>query len=119
MRCCTPNHRRGRPAQGMMLLPWLGVLAVLAILGAVLLPMLIRETDVNVASQESTTLKGFGNALQSAILRYGYIPAHTNWATVVAAETGVDLASVTNNARRQPRILLIDTNGWFSTVSLP
>jgi type II secretory pathway pseudopilin PulG len=104
---------------GMMLLPWLGVLAVLAILGTVLFPMLLRETDVTVAGQETASLKTFGDSLRSAIVRNGYIPAHTNWTAVVAAEAGLDVAKVATNARRQPRILLIDTNGWFSTVPLP
>src|ERR1700752_3148508 len=95
------GHRR-RSAKGVMLRPWLGVLAVLAIAGALLLPMLVRETDVSVALQESATLKTFGNALQSAILRNGYIPAHTNWAAVVATEAGVDMMTVATNSRYQP-----------------
>ena len=64
-------------------------------------------------------MKTIGNALQSAILRNAYIPAQTNWAAVAAAEAGVDIATVASNVRRQPRILLLDTNGWFSSVSLP
>ena len=103
----------------MALLFWIGVLAVLTILTTLVLPTLIREIDFRVARDESAALKTFGNALQSAARRNGYIPAETGWAETVAAEAGSAIASVATNPRRQPRLLLIDTNGWFNTVSLP
>lgn len=109
------GHRRREAAS---LLVWIAVLAVIAILLAFMLPALIRETDRRVAQEETAVLKTFGNALQAAIKRQGYIPAHTNWAEMVAAEAGFNLAAVTTNPRRQPRLLLIDTNGWFHWVSL-
>lgn len=95
------------------------MLAVLAILTVWLLPALIREIDFRVARDESATLKTLGNALQSAAQRHGYIPAETGWAETVAAEAGLAITSVATNPRRQARLLLIDTNGWFNNVSLP
>lgn len=104
---------------GLALLYWIAVLAVLAILLAWLLPTLIREVDVRVARDETVTLKTLSGALQRAIQRHGYIPAETNWAETVATEAGLSLTAVATNPRRQPRLLLIDTNGWFNQITLP
>jgi len=110
--------QRGPRCQGTALLPWVGVLAVLAILFTFLLPALIREIDFRVARDESAALKSFGNALQSATQRHGCIPSQTNWAQMVAAETGLELGLVTINRRHQQRILLIDSSGWFTNAAL-
>jgi len=86
----------------------IGVLAVLAVLAAAVVPTLIRQMDRIAGEQESTALKSLGDALQQSILRKRYVPSATDWATNIAVELGVDIANVTTNARRQPRFLLID-----------
>jgi hypothetical protein len=111
----SPAFRRREAAS---LLVWIAVLAATALLLAFIVPILIREVDYRVARKETAVLKTFGNALQTAIKRQGYIPDETNWVEMVAAEAGFDLAAVATNPRRQPRHLLIDTNGWFNEVSL-
>ena len=95
----------------------IGVLAVIAILAAVLLPALIKETDKAVADQESVTLQAFNDALQRTILRTRTIPSETNWAAVVAGELGMATSDVLTNSRHWPRVFLIDTNGWFANVA--
>ena len=90
------------------LIELIGVLAVMAILAAVLAPALLRQMDKMAGDQESAALKSFGDALQASILRSRTIPSHTNWASTVATELGVDVASVTNSPRRQARFFLID-----------
>ncbi len=114
-----PQRTGDQDRQGVALLPWLAVIAVIGILAAVLLPGLIRDIDFRVAREEEATLKGLGEALRSAIQRHAYIPSQDNWAEVVATEGGMALSSTVANARRLPRLLLIDTNGWFGRVSLP
>jgi type II secretory pathway pseudopilin PulG len=92
----------------MTLIGLIGVMAVLAILGAVLVPALIRMMDRIAGDRESASLKALADSLESSILRNRYIPSHTNWAQVVATERGVNLTDVTTNLRRQPRVFLID-----------
>ena len=103
------------------LLEMIAVLAVIAILAAVLIPALIKETDKLVADQESASLQSLAAALQNNIVRTRRIPADgsgPDWATNIAAEAGLNLAAVTSNFRRQPRIFLIYTLG-FGTLTLP
>lgn len=109
--------RQNRSA--IALLVWIGVLAVLAILAAIVLSALIRETDYRVARDESTTLAVLGNAFQDSVKRNAYIPAATNWAQAIAAEAAMPVAGITNNPRHQPRLLLVDTGGWFTNTTLP
>lgn len=104
----TIPPRPSRHRQAMSLLEMIGVLAVIAILAATLLPALIRQIDKLASDQESASLKAIGDALESAILRQRHVPSHTNWAPFVAAELGADITGVTNNARRKPRFFLID-----------
>src|SRR5437870_3920295 len=90
------------------LIELIGVVAVIAILAAAMVPALIRQMDKIAGDQESAALKSFSDALQQSIMRNRYIPTYTNWASTVATELGVDVSNVTTNARRQPRFFLID-----------
>src|SRR5437867_7195065 len=105
----TPLLRSPAYGRAFSLIELIGVLAVMAILAAVLVPSLIRQMDRIAGEQESAALKSFGDALQQSILRKRYIPSASDWATNIAAELGADVANVnTNQARRQPRFFLID-----------
>ena len=104
----------------MTLIEVIAVLAIVAVLASLVLPALIKQTDNVVATQETATLQSFGNAFQNTITRNRRIPgvAGNDWSTNIANELGMHLADVTNNIRRQPRIFLIDTNG-FGDLTLP
>jgi hypothetical protein len=93
---------------GLTLIGLLGVMAVLTILAAVLVPSAIRKLDQIAGDKEVAMLKSLSVALERSIMRRRVIPAHADWAQVVAAELGVNVAAVTENLRRQPRVLLID-----------
>jgi hypothetical protein len=84
-----------------------------------LLPALIREIDFRVARDESATLKTLGDALKSAVQRHSYIPSETNWTQTVAPEAGLAVSAVATNPRGRPRLLLVDTSGWFTNIALP
>lgn len=92
----------------MTLIEMIGVLAVLAILAAVLLPALIREADKLAADTESANLQAYSDALQQSIERYRYIPGESDWATNIASQLGVSTYLVATNARHQARIFVID-----------
>src|SRR2546430_14061204 len=97
----APMHRekRRRSPQAMTLVECIGVLAIMAVLAGLMLPAMIRHLDGIASEQETAILKKLGVALQDSIRRNHYIPAYTNWASVVATEAAMDIGTVTNNAR--------------------
>src|SRR5207245_1430464 len=104
-----PLDRNGRnTARGWTLIELIGVLAVIAILLAVLLPALIRELDKLAADQESAVLKSLSDGLQQSAMRNRYIPSQADWASAGAAQVGMNVSDVSTNARRQPRFFIID-----------
>jgi type II secretory pathway pseudopilin PulG len=85
-----------------------GILAVLAILATIILSTTTQRLDIAAANLESTSLANCATALQNNILRNRYIPGPSDWATNIATELGVNVSSVTTNARNNPRCFLID-----------
>src|SRR5262249_49393499 len=106
--------------RAMTLIELIGVLAVLAILAAFLVPALIRQADKIEGDKESASLKSFGDALQTSITRNRYVPSYTNWDSTVASELGVDIATVrTNQARKLRRVFLVDPSLNINGGGLP
>src|SRR5438309_7273336 len=95
----TPLLRSPASGRAFSLIELIGVLAVIAILAAVLAPSLIRQMDRIAGEQESAALKSLSDALQQSVLRKRYIPGASDWATNIATELGVEVASVTANSR--------------------
>src|ERR1043166_1603580 len=89
------------------LIELMGAVAVIALLAASLVPALIRQMDRIAGEQESIALKSFGDALKQSIKRNAYIPSDADWASTVATESGVAVANVSTNGRKQPRFFLI------------
>jgi prepilin-type N-terminal cleavage/methylation domain-containing protein len=114
---CTKGQVPGTD-RAMTLIEVIGVMAVLAMLAAILLPAFIKQIDKAVADQESASLASFGDALQRSVSRNRQIPSTGTWAATVAAELGLDVTSVLNTVRRQPRVFLVENN-WFGLNSTP
>lgn len=103
----------------MTLIEVICIVAIIGIFAVVLLRALIREIDYDVSREERGLLRSFNEGLKLGIQRNSLIPSQNEWAGLVGSQTGVDVANVAQNRRHQPRVLLIDTNGWLNTVSLP
>src|ERR1044071_6036263 len=108
-----------RNSLAFSLIEMIGVLAVIAILAAVLVPAWLQQSDKVAGDQESAVLKSLGDALQQSIMRQRYIPSDADWAQAVATELGVDPAGVTTGQRRQPRLFLIDPALSIAGSGLP
>ena len=93
---------------GFSLIEMIGLVAILAILATVIISTTPRRLDIAAANLENTNLVNYAAALQNNILRSRYIPGTNDWATAIAAELGVNVSSVTSNARNIPRYFLID-----------
>src|ERR1051326_1431853 len=62
-----PLLRRSASGRAFSLIELIGVLAVIAILAAALVPALIRQMDRIAGEQESAALKSFSDSLQQSI----------------------------------------------------
>lgn len=108
-------NQRGHPAAAAFtLIEMIGVLAVIAIVAALTVTAALRHLDRVASEQELARLQALGDALQKSILRNRYIPTYTNWATVIATQTGLAPGAVTSNIRNRPRVFLVDSGGWLS-----
>jgi prepilin-type N-terminal cleavage/methylation domain-containing protein len=90
------------------LLEFILVLAVVAILAAALAPSFIKHLDRLADEEEAAALRALADGFKQSVSTRKYVPDANGWATNVAAQLGMQLGDVTANARRQPRIFLID-----------
>jgi type II secretory pathway pseudopilin PulG len=108
---------------GFTLIEIVGLLAVTAILAALLLPALIKETDKYTADKEITTLRSFGDAFQRYVTVSRTIPDDTYWYSAVASQLGFSPNDVLYNIRQQShqrsRVFLIDPSMQLGLPASP
>src|ERR1039458_8813301 len=108
----TPNASR----RGFTLLELVGVLAVMAILAAVLVPVAVKRLDTSAWSTETASLSAMADALKLYIVRSNSIPDQTQWATAISGQLGLAPNQITTTPRKYSRAYLIDTDGWLGTA---
>src|ERR1017187_9741650 len=102
----TPNAS----GRGFTLLELVGVLAVMAILAAVMVPVAVKRLDNSAWSTETASLSPMAGALKLYILRNNAIPDESRWATNIGSQLGLASSSITNTPRNYSRAYLIDTD---------
>ncbi|MGC8886952.1 MAG: hypothetical protein ACP5MG_07330 [Verrucomicrobiia bacterium] len=109
----------GRSSSAFSLIEMIGVLAVIAIAAAILLPNMIKRIDTAAADAEGQTLKSMSDYLKLYIKRNWSIPSHTNWADAIALQIGWEKGAVLTNSRGIARAFLIDPNFRINGYQLP
>ncbi len=104
---------------GFSLVEMVGVLAIIALLAAALVPVVMKQMDQAALTKETADLRVMSAALQSSILATKTIPTYTNWAPAVSSFAAMSLASVTNTSRGYARAFLIDPNLQIGGAGLP
>ncbi len=96
--------------KGFTLIEMIGILAAIAILAALLLPALTKQSDKIMADFETATLQSLGDALQRSVLRNRYIPGTNDWASAIGTEMSLDISEVVTNSRGLIRYFVVDPN---------
>lgn len=100
----------------------IGLLAVLAILAAALVPALMQDIEEKVRRQEAEALSIISGGLRQWIINQRQIPAPGTALSNVAAQVGWPASQVLTNVRGQPRRMLVDPGlqvGTNSAATLP
>ena len=114
----NPNRSATRLQPGFTLIEFIGVMAVMAILASMLVPVVVNEAETAAINAETIDLNSMNTALTAEIVHTAQIPGATNWAATVAGWLMLPTANVSTNARGYGRVYLYDTNG-LGPLTLP
>jgi len=98
---------------GFTAIELIGVLSVIAVLAAAIMPNVIRKIDRAMSERETSDLAVMANGLVQTIKRDKIIPATNSVATAMAKYLDLSLSQVKTNSRGFARAILVDPN--FST----
>ena len=113
MKTEEPNSFSRIPAcQGFALVEFLGVLAIITIIAALVVPKVFKRLDRGAWSKEVNDMSAISNALTLQILRDYSIPTDTNWGRAVANWTIRSASQVLTNNRGYARLFFYDQGGW-------
>lgn len=104
----TRGHGLRRGGRAFTLLELIGVLAVIAITLAIVMPPIIQRLKLAAAERESETLQRLAGGFNGHVLRNKKVPNETQWAEAIATELGLQTGEVKVNPRRVERVFLID-----------
>src|SRR5436309_1880954 len=115
MRLIALTGRRQR-SQGLSLIEFVGVVAVIAILVVALIGATSKRIDQGAWTKEVNDLAAISNALVLQILRSNTVPNQTTWAGAVANWTMRPVSQIATNNRGYARLFFYDQGGWMTNA---
>jgi len=105
------NRNRCRfPRTAFTAIELIGVLAVISLLAAAILPQVIRKIDRAAWQRETSDLTAMANGLVQSIKTTKQIPASNTIAQAIANYSSLAISQVTNTPRKLGRVVMVDTN---------
>src|SRR5436190_16060453 len=104
---------------GFTVIELIGVLTILALLAAAVIPSVIRRIDQAARTRETSDLSAIADAYTRYILRDKIVPDLTTWASSVANYMSLPVSAITNTPRGYARAFLIDPDLRINGNSLP
>lgn len=95
------------------LIEMIGVLAIIAILAAAIVPRVVKRIDLAAYDAESTSLNSMSSALLQYVTRSNTIPNSNTWAQAISSELGLSQGNVLTTPRKWSRAYVIDAGGWL------
>lgn len=109
----TAKHRRA-----FSLVEMVAVLAVIAVLSTVIVPVMIRVFDQLALTAEQKEMKGMVDGLKAHVMRNRNIPFTNEIAAAIGTELGMEPDDVLTNARGLRRVYLLDP-AITDTLAIP
>lgn len=110
-------ERASHALSGFSLIEFIGIVAILAILGAAIAPAVVRRVDQAALTKEIQDVTAISNALTLQIIRTKIMPDETTWAQAAATWMIRPVSQIATNNRNYARAFLIDTNGWLGNFA--
>ncbi len=107
------DPKRGIKNRAFTAIELTGVLAIVVMLGAAVIPNVIRRIDLATWQRETSDLKVMANGLVQTILTDKQVPATNNIPAKIAAYLNIPVSQVTNTPRRIVRRFMVDPNLSF------
>jgi len=113
------GNQSHRARQGFTAIELVGVMAVLAILAAMLVPPMIKRIDQAAWTKERADLQTMASSFTQSILRNRTITNYAGMATAIAREMSLPVSAITTTTRGRARAFLVDQNLRIDGATLP
>jgi type II secretory pathway pseudopilin PulG len=95
------------------MIEFIGVLAVMAILAAALVPFVIKRIDQAARTKEIGALTAISTAYTQYVVRSNTIPDEFTWAETVSSQLDLSANDIRITPRKYNRCFLYDKGGWL------